>query len=148
MNNCSGTNQYSLHVSLSVHTLQEVSQPLEDPGSRIVAPGVPFELPCPICQHPLEWGEYCHHHGITILCCGTEDSLEDHLREPFRHLQCLRSPKPDQSQRIYFSDEENVPPYPSSPSPPAYNDARSPPSSPRESIPDQEGQLHFRESYV
>ena len=36
-----GTNQYSLHVSLSVRTLQEVSQPLEDPGSCIVTPGRP-----------------------------------------------------------------------------------------------------------
>ena len=49
-----GTNQYSLHVSLSVRTLQEVSQPLEDPGSCIVVPGVPFQLPCLICRCPLE----------------------------------------------------------------------------------------------
>ena len=81
-----GTNQYSLHVSLSVHTLQEVSQPLEDPGSHIVAPGVPFELPCPICRRPLEQGQYCRHHGITILHRSVEDLLEDHLREPFRRL--------------------------------------------------------------
>ena len=44
-----GTNQYSLHVSLSVRTLQKVSQPLEDPGSRIVVAGVLFQLPCSIC---------------------------------------------------------------------------------------------------
>ena len=117
-------------MSLSVHTLQEVSQPPEDPGSRIVAPGVPFELPCPICQCPLERGQYCHHHSITILRRSTEDLLEDHLREPFRRLRRLHSPEPDQSQRIYFSDKENVPPYPSSPSPPTYNDACSSPSSP------------------
>ena len=75
-----GTNQYTLHVMLSVYTLQMVSQPLKDPGSRIVSPGVPFELPCPICRWPLECGQYCtHHQNITILCCGIEDPLEDHL---------------------------------------------------------------------
>ena len=48
-----GAKQYTLHVTLSVCTLQMVSQPLEDPGSHIVPPDVPFELPCPICRQPL-----------------------------------------------------------------------------------------------
>ena len=57
-----GANQYTLHMMLSVCTLQTVSQPLEDPGSCIVPPGVPFELPCPICRWPLELSQYCTHY--------------------------------------------------------------------------------------
>ena len=62
------TNQYTLHVTLSVRTLQMVSQPLKDLGSHIVPPGVPFELPYPICRWLLELGQYCtYYQNITIL---------------------------------------------------------------------------------
>ena len=47
----------------------------------IVPPGVPFHVPCPHCQRPLEVGEYCREHreeGITILRQGPEAPLEEH----------------------------------------------------------------------
>ena len=131
-----GTNQYTLHVMLSVHTLQMISQPLKDPGSHIVPPGVPFELPCPICKQPLELGQYCtYYQNITILCHGIEDPLEDHLCQPFRHLRNVQFTESDNVQRLNFLDQENISPYPSSPPPPSYHDASAPSSSPQESIP-------------
>ena len=126
-----GTNQYTLHVTLSVHTLQMVSQSLKDPESCIVPPGVPFELPCPICRWPLELSQYCtHHRDITILCCGIGDPLENHLHQPFRQLRNICFTEPDNIQRPNHLDQENVPPYPSSPPPPSYCNASPPPSSP------------------
>ena len=110
-----GANQYTLHVTLSVHTLQMVNQPLKDPGSCIVPPGIPFELPCPICRQPLKLGQYCtHYQNITILCHGIEDPLEDHLHRPFRCLRNVYFTESDNDQRLNPSDQENVPPYPSS----------------------------------
>ena len=139
-----GANQYTLHVTLSVCTLQAVSQPLKDPGSHIVPLGVPFELSCPICRQPLELGQYCtHYQNIKILCCSIEDSLEDHLHQPFRCLRNVHFTKPDNDQRLNLSDQENVPLYPSSPPPPSYHDASPSPSSLQEPIPDQQGQLHI-----
>ena len=126
-----GTNQYTFHMTLSVCTLQMVSQPLEDPGSCIVLPGIPFELSCPICRQPLELGQDCiHYQNITILCCGIEDPLEDHLHQPFRCLRNVHFTKPDNNQRLNLSNQENVSPYPSSPPPPSYCDASPSPSSP------------------
>ena len=105
-----------MHVTLSFHILQTVSQPLEDPGSCIVPPGVPFKLPCPICRWPLELGQYCtHHQNITILHYSIEDPLEDYLCQPFRHLRNIHFTELDNTQRSNLSDQENVPPYPSSP---------------------------------
>jgi hypothetical protein len=79
------------------------------PDTRTVPPGVPFELPCPSCQRPLERGEYCQAHraeGLTILRRDPEDSLEDHLRAPFLILPSISHPfpnrsnsQPDESQR-------------------------------------------------
>ena len=69
-----GTNQYTLHVILSVCILQTISQLLENSGSYIIPPVVSFELPCPICRQPLELGQYCiHHQNIIILCHDIED---------------------------------------------------------------------------
>ena len=47
----------------------------------IVPPGVPFQVPCPCCQTPLEIGEYCQKHageGIKILHQGPEAPLQEH----------------------------------------------------------------------
>ena len=56
--------------------------PIHTPDdTRIVPPGVPFHVPCPHCQYPLEVGEYCkshHEEGITVLCQGPEASLQEH----------------------------------------------------------------------
>ena len=133
-------------MTLSVRTLQMVSQPLKDPGSHIVSPGVFFELPCPICRWPLELVQYyIHYWNTTILHHGTEDPLENHLCQPFRCLRNIHFTEPDNIQRLNLLDQENVPPYPSSPPPPSYYDASPPPSSHQEPISDQQEQLHIHQ---
>ena len=67
------------------------SLPIHTPAdTRIVPPGVPFCVPCPHCQTPLEVGEICQQHfseGIKILRQGPEASLQEHHRVPFLFLQ-------------------------------------------------------------
>ena len=41
-------------------SLSHHQEPSATPDT-IVPPGVPFELPCPICQRPLEQGQICCH---------------------------------------------------------------------------------------
>ena len=69
--------------------------PVHTPAdTRIVPPGVPFQVPCPHCQTPLEVGEYCQQHageGITVLCQGPEAPLQEHHQVPFLFLQSSRS---------------------------------------------------------
>ena len=53
---------------------------------RIIPPGVPFCVPCPLCQYPLERGEYCTSHRadeVTVLRRGPEESLDEHQHHPF-----------------------------------------------------------------
>ena len=60
---------------------------------RIVPPGVPFKVPCPRCQNPLEAGEICQNHfveGITVIHQGPEAPLAEHHRVPFLILQSSR----------------------------------------------------------
>ena len=60
---------------------------------QIVPPGVPFRVPCPRCQKPLEIGEICQNHfveGITLIRQGPEAPLEEHHRVPFLFLQSSR----------------------------------------------------------
>ena len=68
--------------------------PVHTPSDlRIVPPGVPFRVPCPRCQSPLEAGEICQNHfseGITLIRQGPEASLEEHHRVPFLILQSSR----------------------------------------------------------
>ena len=68
--------------------------PVHTPADmQIVPPGVPFQIPCPRCQTPLEVGEYCQQHtaeGITVLRQGPEASLQEHHRVPFLFLQSSR----------------------------------------------------------
>ena len=116
---------------LSAHTLQTVSQPLENPRSHIVSPGVPFKLPCPICRWPFELSQYCAHYGdITTLYYSIEDPLEDHLHHPFKHLRNIYFTKPDNAQRQNHLDQQNVPPYSSLTPPPSYHNASPSPFSP------------------
>ena len=65
--------------------------PVHTPSNlRIVPPGVPFQVPCPRCQTPLERGEICQNHfgkGITLICQGPEAPLAEHHQVPFLFLQ-------------------------------------------------------------
>ena len=65
--------------------------PVHTPSDlRIVPPGVPFQIPCPHCQSPLETGEICQNHfgeGITLIRQGPKAPLAEHHRVPFLFLQ-------------------------------------------------------------
>ena len=66
-------------------------------NTQIVPPSVPFRVPCPHCQNPLEVGEYCRLHceeGITVLRQGPEAPLEEHHRVPFLFLPVGRLARP------------------------------------------------------
>ena len=69
--------------------------PVHTPADTwIVPPGVPFQVPCPRCQTPLEVGEYCQQHAgerIMVLHQGPEASLQEHHQVPFLFLQSSRS---------------------------------------------------------
>ena len=61
--------------------------------TQIVPPGVPFQVPCPRCQTPLETGEICQNHfgeGIMVIRQGPEAPLQEHHRVPFLFLQSSR----------------------------------------------------------
>ena len=68
--------------------------PVHTPSNlRIVPPGVPFQVPCPHCQSPLEVGEICQNHfgeEITVIHQGPEAPLQEHHRVPFLFLQSSR----------------------------------------------------------
>ena len=56
--------------------------PVHTPSDlRIVPPGVPFKVPCPRCQTPLETGEICQDRsleGITLIRQGPEAPIAEH----------------------------------------------------------------------
>ena len=109
---------YTLDVNLHIVVQPEVSEqpwpspppipiyPCPIPSHRqrsgtipdtIVPPGVPFKLPCPICQCPLEQGQICHHSDpwSTIVRWDQTEPLWVHQESPFvfcRHLPNLDNP--------------------------------------------------------
>jgi len=60
---------FNIDLHLEQHESDSGPAPeLQDPPSyfpqsdnHLVLPGVPFELPCPFCAHPLERGQVCDH---------------------------------------------------------------------------------------
>ena len=151
---------YTLDVNLRITVHPEVSkQPRPSPppipirpcpipshhqGSgttpdTIIPPGVPFELPCPICQRPLEQGQICHHSDPrrTVVRRDQTEPLRIHQESPFifcRHLPNLDDPTrtillqcPINPEIHDDSDGKLIPP-PSPPrtaSPDAYHSASS-----------------------
>ena len=57
--------------------------------THLVPPGVPFEIPCPICHGAIERGE-CHHHGERNIVWSSSSNLRAH-QNPFTIFQVLRS---------------------------------------------------------
>ena len=55
-----------------------------------VPPGVPFELPYPICHGAIERGE-CHHHNKRDIVQSSSSNLRAH-QSPFTIFQVFRSP--------------------------------------------------------
>ena len=138
---------YTLDVNLHVLVYSEVSEqpqpsspPLpihpcpvpcsspshgQGPGTTldiIIPLGVPFELPCPICQHPLEQGQICHHSDpyTTIIRQDQTEPFWVHQELPF--IFCHHLPNPDNLIHTILlrclinpvfhndSDSKNIPP--------------------------------------
>ena len=88
----------------------------------IVPPGVPFELPCPICQYPLEQGQICHHSDphTTFVRQDQTEPFRIHQESPF--IFCCHLPNLDNPIHTTLlwcpmnpvfhndSDSENIPP--------------------------------------
>ena len=74
-----------------------IPRPLQESGNtpdRIVPPGVPFELPCSICQHPLEQGQICCHSDpwSTVPRRDHTEPLWVHQESPFVFCRHLSNP--------------------------------------------------------
>ena len=92
--------------------------------NSIIPSGVPFELPCPICQHSLKQDQICHHSDpcTTIIRQDHTEPLWIHQESPF--VFCHHLPNPDDptctillqcpiNPEIHSnSDGENIPPSP------------------------------------
>ena len=105
----------------------------------IIPPGVPFELPCSICQCSLKQGQICHHSDpcTTIVRWDSTEPLWVHQKSPF--VFCCHLPNPDDPTctillqcpiNLVFhndSDGKNIPPPtpPRTDSPNAYHSASS-----------------------
>ena len=65
----------------------------------IVPLGVPFELSCPICQHPLEQGQICRHSDprSTVIRQDQTEPLRVHQESSF--IFCRHLPNPDDPTR-------------------------------------------------
>ena len=59
------------------------SHPIVD--THLVSPGVPFEIPYPICHEAIERGE-CHHHGKRDIVQSSSSNLRAH-QSPFTIFQ-------------------------------------------------------------
>ena len=76
------------HESNSGPAPDEQDPPCYHPQSDtyLVLPGVPFELPCPFCAHPLEHGQICDHveqGQVVIWQYGPDLLFEDLQTNPF-----------------------------------------------------------------
>ena len=109
-----GNHAYNLTVVLRTTSLESQKRPTSQAGTieeytplttsislllvhtpadiRLVPPGVPFQVPCPHCQTPLEIGEYCQKHSREGICygCSLVPNITD-LRFSFYFLSYLLS---------------------------------------------------------
>ena len=65
------------------------SSPPPTVNTHLVPPGVPFEIPCPICHGAIERGGH-HHHGKKDIVQFSSSNLRAH-QNPFTIFQVLRS---------------------------------------------------------
>jgi len=118
-------------------------------NQRLVIPGVPFELPCPLCSCPLERGQVCDHNetGQVVIWWYTPDlTVEDLTVNPFSIHKIIWADSPVLLKQVFpelvesptshifpmFSPSTTPPPSPllSSLSHHAYFDARDSSESP------------------
>ena len=114
----------------------------------IIPPGVPFELPCPICQHPLEQGQICCHSDPRSTIVRRDQTKPLRVHHELSFIFCCHLPNLDDPTHTILlqcpinleihndSDNDFIPPAPPPriDSPDAYHSASSTrePSSTRE----------------
>ena len=129
-------------ISIHPHPISRFPPSHQGSGNtpdRIVPPGVPFELPCIICQCPLEQGQICQHSDpwSTIIRRDQTEPLRVHQESSFifcRHLPNLDNPTytillqcPINPVIHNGSDDDYIPPtsLPRTDSPDAYHSTSS-----------------------
>jgi len=121
--------------------------PLSD--QRLVIPGVPFELPCPICTRPLERGQVCDHDElgqVVIRRYVPGLSAEDLTANPFSIHEIIRAGSPVLLEQVFPELADIVhspsPIYPSL----SLSPSTTPPPSPLSSLSSQHAYFDARDS--
>jgi len=71
---------------------------------RLVTPGVPFELPCPLCTRPLERGQVCDHNEtgqVVIWRYAPDLTAEDLTANPFSIHEIIRAGSPVLLKQVF-----------------------------------------------
>jgi len=71
---------------------------------RLVIPGVPFELPCPLCSRPLERGQVCDHNEtgqVVIRRYAPDLTAEDLAANPFSIHEIIRAGSPALLEQVF-----------------------------------------------
>ena len=79
------------------------------PDQRLVIPGVPFELPCPLCSRSLEQGQVCDHNetGQVVIWQYVPDlTAKDLTANPFSIHEIIRAGSPALLEQVFPELEE------------------------------------------
>jgi len=70
----------------------------------LVIPGVPFQLPCPLCSRPLERGQVCDHNGtgrVVIRRYAPDLTAEDLTANPFSIHEIIQAGSPVLLKQVF-----------------------------------------------
>ena len=73
-------------------------------NKRLVIPGVPFKLPCPLCSCPLERGQVCDHNEtgqVVIQRYAPDLTAEDLQVNPFSIHEIIRAGSPTLLEQVF-----------------------------------------------
>jgi len=71
---------------------------------HLVIPGVPFELPCPLCSRPLEQGQVCDHQEtgqVVIWRYAPDLTAEDLMANPFSIHEIIQAGSPVLLEQVF-----------------------------------------------
>ena len=74
------------------------------PDLCLIVPGVPFELPCPLCARPLERGQVCNHNetGQVVIRRYMPDlTAEDLMVNPFSIHEIIGAGSPALLEQVF-----------------------------------------------
>jgi len=103
---------FNINLRLEDHELLSGSAPeQQDPPAyfpqsdqRLVIPGVPFELPCPLCTCPLERRQVCHHNEtgqVVIRRYAPDLTAEDLTANPFSIHEIIQAGSPVLLEQVF-----------------------------------------------